>query len=174
GGWLFDGLASALLYGLRRSPLRAVAPSVVKALLPEGTLTELKSQLLYWLGVNAHSRIMCWDHHLSHAASAYYASGFAKATIVTWDCWGDHLSGLIARGEGSRIEVVEEFPFSRFSIGMLNDFVYEFLRTAEKGNLMGLAPYGTPKGLLDGLVDVEALRMRMDLLAQRAPLAREF
>jgi hypothetical protein len=60
------------------------------------------------------------------------------------------------------------------SIGKLNDFVYDFLRTSEKGNLMGMAAYGSPKGLLDGLVDLERMTMRMDLLAQTAPFPEVF
>ena len=171
---ILQGLASTVQFGLRHTPLRTFAPQVSQGLLPERTVDELRSQLLYWLGIDSHTPDFAFDHHLAHAASAFYASGFAKATIVTWDCWGDHLSGLIAQGEGLKIDVVEELPFARFSIGKLNDFVYDFLRTSEKGNLMGLAPYGTPRGLLDGLVDSEALSMRMALLSQRAPFPQEF
>lgn len=167
-------LASVLRYGLRHTPLRTFAPALANGFLPERVVNELQRQLFYWLGLNSHLPVFCFDHHLAHAASAFYASGFPRATIVTWDCWGDHLSGMIARGDGTTIDVVEEMPFSRFSIGKLNDFVYEFLRTSEKGNLMGLAPYGQPTGLLDGLVDPLALTMRMDLLAQHAPFPEQF
>jgi carbamoyltransferase len=171
---LLRGLVSAAQYGLRHTPLRACAPYLASGFLPEKSLDQLKAQCLYWLGVDAKVPIFSFDHHLAHAASAYYASGFAKATIVTWDNWGDNLSGLIARGDGGQIDIVQEMPFARFSIGSLNDFVYAFLRTSEKGNLMGLAPYGTPRGLLDTLVDVDALSMRMDLLAQSAPFPDAF
>jgi len=167
-------LAGLLQFGLRNTPMRAFAPALSNGFLPERVTNELRSQLLYWLGLTAQVPLFCFDHHLAHAASAYYASGFARSTIVTWDCWGDHLSGLIARGDGTRIEVIEEIPFSRFSIGKLNDFVFEFLRTSEKGNLMGLAPYGKPTGLLDDLVDAQSLSMRMDLLAQHAPFPPAF
>jgi carbamoyltransferase len=167
-------LATMLRYGLRHTPLRTFAPALANGFLPERVVNQLRGQLLYWLGIGDEVPVYCFDHHLAHAASAYYASGFDRATIVTWDCWGDHLSGLIACGEGSAIAVLEELPFARFSIGKLNDFVYEFLRTSEKGNLMGLAPYGTPTGLLDDLVDPHARTMRMDLLAQHAPFPDAF
>ena len=167
-------LRAAAQFGLRHTPLRAFANQLSNGFLPERVVGHLRSQLLYWLGVDARTPVLCFDHHLAHAASTFYASGFERATIVTWDCWGDHLSGLVARGGDGRIDVVEEMPFSRFSIGKLNDFVYDFLRTSEKGNLMGLAPYGTPQGLLDGLVDQTSLSMRMDLLAQHAPFPEEF
>jgi carbamoyltransferase len=171
---LMRGLATTAQFGLRHTPLRGFASHLSNGFLPERIVGELKSQLFYWLGVDASIPVFCFDHHLAHAASAFYASGFPQATIVTWDCWGDYLSGLIARGDGTKIEVLDEMPFSRFSLGKLNDFVYDFLRTSEKGNLMGLAPYGKPRGLLDGLVDANSLSMRMDLLAEKAPFPNEF
>ncbi len=167
-------LATLLQFGLRQTPLRAFAPALANGFLPERVTGQLRSQLFYWLGLTEHVPLLCFDHHLAHAASAYYASGFPRATVVTWDCWGDHLSGMIACGDGEALEIIDELPFAQFSIGKLNDFVYEFLRTSEKGNLMGLAPYGTPTGLLDELVDHDALRMRMDLLAQHAPFPASF
>jgi carbamoyltransferase len=173
-GALVSGLASAMQYGLRHTPLRAFSGALANGFLPERLIDDLRSELMYWFGVGRETPVFCFDHHLAHAASAYYASGFSQATVITWDCWGDHLSGLVARGVNGTLEVVEEMPFARASIGKLNDFVFEFLRTSEKGNLMGLAGYGTPRGYLDGLVDVERMTMRMDLLAQRAPFPEEF
>jgi carbamoyltransferase len=163
-----------LQYALRNTPLKAYSSVVTDSVLPERVFDKLKSQLLYWLGVDSRVPLFCFDHHRSHAASAYYPSGFENATVVTWDAWGDHLSGLIGKCHGDRIEVIEEIPFSQFSIGALNDFVYAFLRTSEKGNLMGLAPYGKPNGSLDGLVDLEKPSMRMDLLSQYAPFPESF
>ena len=161
-------------YALRNTPMRAFESVVTDGFLPERTVHEFRAELLYWLGAEKDPPVFCFDHHLAHAASAFYASGFEKATVVTWDCWGDHLSGLIARGDGAQLQVIEEIPFSQMSIGLLNDFVYAFLRTSEKGNLMGLAPYGTPRGFLDELVDENALKMRMDLLSQHAPFPVSF
>jgi carbamoyltransferase len=172
-GLVLRELASTAQFMARNVLPRQIGSLLSNGFLPERIVDHLRSQLLYWLGLDSAAPLVCVDHHLAHAASAYHASGFPRATIVTWDCWGDQLSGLVARGEGSRIEVIEEMPFERFSIGQLNDFVYEFLRTSEKGNLMGLAPYGTPRGLLDDLVDVETLSMRGDRLAQRAPFPEE-
>lgn len=173
-GLVVGTLATAAQFGLRHTPLRAFSGMLSDGFLPDRPFNGLKRELLYWHGLNSHVPVMCFDHHLAHAASAFYPSGLERATIVTWDCWGDHLSGMIARGDGSSIEVIEELPYERFSIGKLNDFVYDFLRTSEKGNLMGLAPYGTPRGLLDGLVDPASNRMRMDLLDRRAPFPEAF
>jgi carbamoyltransferase len=172
-GTVFKGLSQLTQFGLRNTPLRSLGSIFSEGVLPERAVDKLKSSLLYWFGVTD-IPVHCFDHHLAHAASAYYASGFEKSTIITWDCWGDHLSGTVSRGADGDITVVEEIPFSRMSIGMLNDFVYEFLRTSEKGNLMGLAPYGKPQGYLSDLVDIDALTMRMDLLTKHAPFPAEF
>lgn len=167
-------LSSLAQFAFRNTPLRAFESNVTDGVLPERVVRKLRSELLYWFNVGSEPPVFCFDHHLAHAASAYYASGFEKSTVVTWDCWGDHLSGLVACGDGPKLEVIEEMPFSQMSIGMLNDFVYEFLRTSEKGNLMGLAPYGTAKGYLDELANVGSLSMRMDLLSQHAPFPESF
>ena len=173
-GLVLGSLASAAQFGFQHTPLRAFSSAVAEGFVPERAVKGLKRELLYWLGLNSSAPVMCFDHHLAHAASTFYCSGLERATIVTWDCWGDHLSGMIALGEGSKITVVEELPYERLSIGKLNDFVFSFLRTSEKGNLMGLAPYGTRRGLLDGLVNVEQGTMRMDLLEQSAPFPESF
>lgn len=173
-GLVLGSLASAAQFGFQHTPLRAFSSAVSEGFVPERAVKGLKRELLYWLGLNSSAPVMCFDHHLAHAASTFYCSGLERATIVTWDCWGDHLSGMIALGEGNKITVVEELPYERLSIGKLNDFVFSFLRTSEKGNLMGLAPYGTRRGLLDGLVNVEQGTMRMDLLEQSAPFPESF
>ena len=173
-GTVSGGVLGALQFALKSTPLKAFSGAFARGLFPEQAVEQLREQIFYWLGVNSGKPLLCFDHHRAHAASAFYASGYDRATIITWDCWGDHLSGMICRGEGSAIEVVEELPFSRMSIGKLNDFVYDFLRTSEKGNLMGMAAYGQPAGMLKGLVDPETMTMRMDLLGQTAPFPAEF
>jgi carbamoyltransferase len=173
-GGLVGTATSLAQFALRSTPLRSFQSAVSDGLLPERVFEKLRTQLFYWFAVDAKAPLFCFDHHLAHAASAYYASGFESATIVTWDAWGDHLSGLVARGKGSSMEVLEEMPASKLSIGQLNDFVYAFLRTSEKGNLMGLAPYGSPQQMLDGVADENTLSMRMDLLGQHAPFPESF
>jgi carbamoyltransferase len=167
-------LSSLAQFAFRNTPLRAFESAVTDGVLPERVVKKLRSELLYWFNVGSEPPVFCFDHHLAHAASAFYPSGLEKSTVITWDCWGDHLSAMVALGDGSKLSIVEEIPFSQMSIGLLNDFVYEFLRTSEKGNLMGLAPYGTPQGYLDNLANVEKLTMRMDLLSQHAPFPESF
>ncbi len=56
-------------------------------------------------------RVTALDHHLCHAASAFFASPFERATILTLDEQGDGLAGLVALGEGTRIRPLREIAF---------------------------------------------------------------
>lgn len=85
------------------------------------------------------------DHHLAHAASAYYTSGTAeKQLIVTSDGAGDGVSMAVWRGENGRIEKLQTFPVSA-SLGWFYSNVTEALgwwHGDGEGKTMGLAPYG--------------------------------
>lgn len=101
------------------------------------------------------------DHHYAHAASAYFASGWDDAAVVTWDGGGDELSTMICSGHGGKIEVVEEFLVERFSLGVLYQLGHNFLKMPDEGSLMGLAGYGKAQGLFDSFVDAGRLRMTL-------------
>ncbi len=106
----------------------------------------------------------CVDHHLAHAASAYYASGFDEATVITWDGSGDGLSGGIYHGKGGELSVLEEF--SDFSIGEVYWAVHRFLKLSDEGSLMGLAGYGTPRGVFHDVADPERLWVDMTQISR--------
>lgn len=96
------------------------------------------------------------EHHLAHAASAYYTSGSnEKQLIVTIDGAGDGYSVCIWRGENGKIYPLEKFPVSA-SIGWFYSNVTEALgwwHGDGEGKTMGLAPYGDyskVRGVLDG------------------------
>lgn len=91
----------------------------------------------------------CVDHHLSHAASAYFPSGLTEATVITWDGSGDGLSGSARHGRAGRMVTVHEYE--DFSIGELYWAVHSYLKLSDEGSLMGLAAYGEPNGALDHL-----------------------
>jgi len=102
------------------------------------------------------TRIVHVEHHLAHAASAYYTSGTPeKQLIVTIDGAGDGYSTCLWRGEGGKIEPLVKYPTSA-SIGWFYSNVTEALgwwHGDGEGKTMGLAPYGDPervKGVLDG------------------------
>lgn len=87
------------------------------------------------------------EHHLSHAASAFYPSPFEEAAIVTLDGVGEWATASICRGKGKDIEVLKELHFPH-SLGLLySAFTYYLGFRVNSGEykLMGLAPYGDPE-----------------------------
>ena len=86
------------------------------------------------------------EHHLSHAASAFYPSPFGEAAIVTIDGVGEWSTGAIAHGDGAGIKMLREQDFPH-SVGLLySAFTYYtgFKVNSGEYKLMGLAPYGDP------------------------------
>ncbi|HEX2956682.1 MAG TPA: carbamoyltransferase [Chitinispirillaceae bacterium] len=86
------------------------------------------------------------EHHLSHAASAFYPSPFTEAAIVTIDGVGEWATTTIGRGCGRNITMLRELEFPH-SIGLLySAFTYYcgFRVNSGEYKLMGLAPYGDP------------------------------
>jgi carbamoyltransferase len=84
------------------------------------------------------------EHHLSHAASAFYVSPFEKAAIITIDGVGEWATASICMGIGNKITVVKELDFPH-SLGLLySAFTYfcGFKVNSGEYKLMGLAPYG--------------------------------
>jgi len=103
------------------------------------------------------------DHHLAHAASAYFTSGFSDAAVLTWDGGGDGLTGMLLRGRGDRLEVLRELDGRHLNVGLMYQMASNYLNLSDEGSLMGLASYGRPNGALDKYVDWAALTMHPDL-----------
>ena len=92
-------------------------------------------------------RLLFSEHHLSHAASAFYPSPFDKALILTMDGVGEWATTSVMLGEGNAIRSLKEIYFPH-SLGLLySAFTYfaGFEVNAGEYKLMGLAPYGEPK-----------------------------
>ena len=86
------------------------------------------------------------EHHISHAASAYYPSGFADAAILTIDGVGENTTATICHGKGNNIKKISEMEFPH-SLGLLYTCITTYLGfKANSGEykVMGLAPYGDP------------------------------
>lgn len=86
------------------------------------------------------------EHHLSHAASAFYPSPFDEAAILTIDGVGEWATASICHGRGGGIEILRELRFPH-SVGLLySAFTYYLGFRVNSGEykLMGLAPYGDP------------------------------
>jgi len=100
------------------------------------------------------------EHHLSHAASAFYPSPFDEAVVLTMDGVGEWATTSVAIGRGRQLEVIKEIHFPH-SIGLLySAFTYYtgFKVNSGEYKVMGLAPYGRPKyvqTILDHLIDVK-------------------
>ncbi len=91
------------------------------------------------------------DHHLTHAANAYYTSGFSEALIVTLDGYGSGLAGSVSTGIDGRIKRIHGLPYP----GSLGEF-YErvtsslgFRPSRHEGKIVGLAAYDNPDFLFD-------------------------
>ena len=98
-------------------------------------------------GVELDQKLLFSEHHLSHAASAFYPSPFEEAAIVTMDGVGEWATTSIAHGKGSQIQTLEEIHFPH-SLGLLySAFTYYtgFKVNSGEYKLMGLAPYGEPR-----------------------------
>jgi carbamoyltransferase len=106
------------------------------------------------------SRLRFSEHHLSHAASAFFASPFEEAAVLTMDGVGEWATTSLAIGRGNKLEVVKEIHFPH-SLGLLySAFTYYtgFKVNSGEYKLMGLAPYGEPKyvqKIFDHLVDLK-------------------
>ncbi|NCU04776.1 MAG: carbamoyltransferase [Chitinophagaceae bacterium] len=86
------------------------------------------------------------EHHLSHAASAFYPSSFEGAAILTIDGVGEWATTTICKGNGKNIEILKQLNFPN-SVGLLySAFTYYLGFKVNSGEykLMGLAPYGDP------------------------------
>jgi len=98
--------------------------------------------------------IVFMRHHLAHAASAYYCSGFDESAILVFDGHGEENATTIFRGEGRRIERLREINIPH-SLGWFYSAFTEFLGwNPNEGEvkLMGLAPFGAPDPEVEKLV----------------------
>jgi carbamoyltransferase len=87
------------------------------------------------------------EHHLSHAASAFYSSPYQQAAILTIDGVGEWATASIGIGIGNSIEILKEVALSAFSwlCFILHSLTYlGFKVNSGEYKLMGLAPYGNP------------------------------
>jgi carbamoyltransferase len=108
----------------------------------------------------ASDKLLFAEHHLSHAASAFYPSPFDKAVVLTMDGVGEWATTSAAMGEGSALEIFQEIHFPH-SLGLLYSaltYYTGFKVNSGEYKVMGLAPYGAPKYaqlILDRLVDLK-------------------
>ena len=106
------------------------------------------------------NKLLFAEHHMSHAASAFYPSPFDEAVILTMDGVGEWATTSLAYGDGNQIDMLKHIEFPH-SLGLLySAFTYYtgFRVNSGEYKLMGLAPYGEPKYrelILDNLIDIK-------------------
>ncbi len=115
-------------------------------------------------------KLLFSEHHLSHAASAFYPSPFQRAAVLTLDGVGEWTTSSVALGHDASLEILNEIHFPH-SLGLLySAFTYYtgFKVNSGEYKLMGLAPYGEPKFadlIREHLIDVKpdgSFRLSMD------------
>ena len=106
-------------------------------------------------------KLMFAEHHLSHAASAFYPSPFEEAIVLTLDGVGEWATSTVSIGRGNSLEIVKELHFPH-SLGLLySAFTYYtgFRVNSGEYKVMGLAPYGEPRFkdlIIDKIMDLKA------------------
>ena len=138
---------------------RAAMPVWVKEKLFQKNLLRRKLQAMD-PDVDWRGKLLFAEHHLSHAASAFYPSPFDEAAVLTMDGVGEWATTSAAVGRGRRLEVIRELHFPH-SLGLLySAFTYYagFRVNSGEYKVMGLAPYGEPvfaQAILDNLIDLK-------------------
>ncbi len=111
-------------------------------------------------GAQWNGKLQFSEHHLSHAASAFFPSPFEEAVVLTMDGVGEWATTSVAIGRGNALEVHKEIHFPH-SLGLLySAFTYYtgFKVNSGEYKVMGLAPYGEPKyaaKIRDHLIDLK-------------------
>lgn len=98
-------------------------------------------------GLQLRHPLLFSEHHLSHAASAFYPSPFERALVLTMDGVGEWATSTAAIGVGSKLEILREMHFPH-SLGLLYSAFTSycgFRVNSGEYKLMGLAPYGEPR-----------------------------
>ena len=130
-------------------------------------LNELKKHDKNFIDNN---KILFSEHHLSHAASAFYPSPFEEAIVLTADGVGEWATTTVALGKGNNLEIKKEIHFPH-SLGLLySAFTYYtgFKVNSGEYKLMGLAPYGEPiyiDKIVNHLIDIKddgTFRLNLD------------
>ena len=127
---------------LKLSDIDCVALSWIQEKIPRSKILERLKRSLYF-EKEVFPNIYEVDHHLAHAAAAYYLSGFKEASILTVDGQGEEVATTVYYAKGKEMKVIKQYPVCQ-SIGFFYSSVSDFLKLGKygEGKLMGLAAYG--------------------------------
>jgi carbamoyltransferase len=148
---------------------RAALPVWVKDKLFQRN-TILKELRAFDSSIGWEEKLLFSEHHLSHAASAFYPSPFERAAVLTMDGVGEWTTTSLAFGAGRELKVAREMHFPH-SVGLLySAFTYYtgFKVNSGEYKVMGLAPYGVPRyaqRIREHLIDIKddgSFRLNLD------------
>jgi len=131
----------------------------VKAL-PSWVLEKLRVPSIISRKVGYRGQVYYVEHHLAHAAGAFFTSPFKKATILTTDGVGEWATTTLGVGKGNNVKLLKEIHFPH-SLGLFYSTMTAFLGfkvNNDEYKVMGLAAYGQPKyyQAVKGLIDVKS------------------
>ena len=109
---------------------------------------------------NRAEKLVSVPHHLAHAASAFYSSGFDRSLILVSDGMGELHSATVAIGEGNEIRIIKQIP-GLHSVGILYGvftLYLGFCMGLDEYKVMGLAPYGNARRYFDKLMGLVSLK----------------
>lgn len=105
------------------------------------------------------------EHHLAHAASAFYASGFKESMILTADWSGDGVCTLMAYGHDDTIDYIKKDSGMEHSLGAYYSLITDYLgfqKDIDEYKVMGLAAYGKPIHDMSWLLDIKDNNIFLD------------
>ncbi len=114
----------------------------------------------YFPGVDWERKFIAVPHHLAHAASAFYLSGFDESLILVSDGMGEVHSMTVAVGQGTDIKILKQIA-AFHSLGILYGvftLYLGFYMNMDEYKVMGLAPYGNPRRYYDKVMEMVSLK----------------
>src|SRR5882757_1990607 len=163
-GKLKIGEVDFLAHGFAYEPFRSAfqEPAYARRQYEKLYSPEVQKQHLheFFPGVDWEQKFMAVPHHLAHAASAFYPSGFEESLILVSDGMGEIHSLTVAVGTGREIKILKQVP-AFHSLGILYGVFTLFLgffMNMDEYKVMGLAPYGNPRRYFDKVMELVSLK----------------
>ncbi len=161
---LQPGQVDAIAHGFAYEPYQAAFEhsNFVRQQYRQVYAPQLQQQLIeqHFPGTGLADRLVHVPHHLAHAASAYYLSGFSESLILVTDGMGELHSTTVAVGRGADIEILDTVT-APHSLGILYGVFTLYLgfwMSFDEYKVMGLAPYGNPRRYFNQIMEFVQLK----------------
>jgi len=144
-------LYKKVLFSLKR--LKNLSGQIMERLANAAKVRDLRKELTSALGTSSElcAQFHNVEHHKAHMASCFFVSPFERAAILSIDGFGDFISTMWGSGEGNSIQVLGqvEYPHSAGIVYTATSQYLGFPKYGDEGKVMGLAPYGKPRYLVE-------------------------